>query len=145
VEFVPTAHVDTVVTLLEGEHYEFGDKTLTKAGKYTEAFVTSLGCDSIVNLTLEFITAIDNVYALPLTIAPNPIGGGQITYVNREFTVEEQRGLRIEIVNSVGQIISMEYPTQYPIAVKGIEVSGLYYIRVITGTGDLYVGKLIVK
>jgi hypothetical protein len=39
----------------------------------------------------------------------------------------------------------MEYPTQYPIAVNGIEVSGLYYIRVITGTGDLYVGKLIVK
>ncbi len=145
VEFVPTAHVDTVVTLLDGEHYEFGEKTLTKAGKYTESFVTSLGCDSIVNLTLEFITAIDNIYALPLTIAPNPISGGQMTYVNREFTAEEQQGLRIEIVNSVGQIIAMEYPTHYPVAITGVNVSGLYYVRVMTGTGDLYVGKLIVK
>ena len=145
VEFVPTAHIDTIVTILEGEYYEFGEKTLTSAGQYKETFVTSLGCDSIVNLTLQVVTGVDNVYALPLTIVPNPIGSGQATYVNREFTAEEQRGLRIEVVNSVGQIIAMQYPTQYPISVSGIDVSGLYYIRVITGTGDLYVGKLIVK
>lgn len=145
VEFVPTAHIDTIVTILEGEYYEFGEKTLTSAGQYKETFITSLGCDSIVNLTLEVVTGVDNVYALPLTIVPNPIGSGQATYVNREFTAEEQRGLRIEVVNSLGQIIAMQYPTQYPIAVSGIDVSGLYYIRVITGTGDLYVGKLIVK
>ena len=145
VEFVPTAHIDTIVTILEGEYYEFGEKTLTSAGQYKETFVTSLGCDSIVNLTLQVVTGVDNVYALPLTIVPNPIGSGQATYVNREFTAEEQRGLRIEVVNSVGQIIAMQYPTQYPISVSGIDVSGLYYIRVTTGTGDLYVGKLIIK
>ena len=144
-EFVPTAIVDTTVTLVQGEYYEFGEKTLTSAGKYKETFVTSLGCDSIVNLTLEFITAVDNIYALPLIIAPNPINGGQISFVEREFTIEEQQGLRIEVVNSVGQIIAMQYPTQYPIAVEGIDVSGLYYIRITTGTGSLYVGKLIVK
>ena len=115
------------------------------AGKYKETFVTSLGCDSIVNLTLEVITAVDNIYALPLIIAPNPINGGQTSFVEREFTVEEQRGLRIEVVNSVGQIIAMQYPAQYPIAIGGIDVSGLYYIRITTGTGNLYIGKLIVK
>jgi hypothetical protein len=145
VEFVPIVYVDTTVTIKNGEYYDFGENTLTNAGVYKEMFVTSLGCDSIVTLTLVVETGVDNLHALPLTIAPNPIGGGQTTYVNREFTVEEQRGLRIEIVNSIGQIIAMEYPTHYPIAVKGMDVSGLYYIRVITGTGDLYVGKLIVK
>ena len=65
--------------------------------------------------------------------------------MNREFTAEEQYGLRVEVVNSVGQIISMQYPSHYPIAISGIDVSGLYYIRIVTGTGDLYVGKLIVK
>ena len=144
-EFIPTAIVDTTVTIVEGEYYEFGEKTLTSAGKYKETFVTSLGCDSIVNLTLEVITAVDNIYALPLIIAPNPINGGQTSFVEREFTVEEQRGLRIEVVNSVGQIIAMQYPAQYPIAIGGIDVSGLYYIRITTGTGNLYIGKLIVK
>ena len=145
IDFILTAHIDTTITIAEGEYYEFGEKTLTSAGVYKETFVTSLGCDSIVNLTLEVETGVDNVYALPLTIVPNPIGSGQATYINREFTAEEQRGLRIEVVNSVGQIMAMQYPTQYPISVSGIDVSGLYYIRVITGTGDLYVGKLIVK
>lgn len=144
-EFVPTAYVDTTVTIKDGEYYEFGENTLTNAGVYKEMFVTSLGCDSVVTLTLVIETGVDDVYALPLTIAPNPISGGQVTYINRGFTAEEQRGLRVEIVNSVGQIIAMEYPTQYPIVIEGIDVRGLYHIRVITGTGDLYVGKLIVK
>ena len=145
IDFIPTAIIDTTVTIVEGEYYEFGEKTLTKAGNYREVFVTSMGCDSIVNLTLEIGTGIGNIYSLPLTIAPNPIGGGQTTFVNREFTAEEQSGLRVEVVNSVGQIISMQYPSHYPIAISGIDVSGLYYIRIVTGTGDLYVGKLIVK
>jgi hypothetical protein len=145
IDFIPTAIIDTTVTIVEGEYYEFGENTLTKAGNYREVFVTSMGCDSIVNLTLEIGTGIGNIYSLPLTIAPNPIGGGQTTFVNREFTAEEQSGLRVEVVNSVGQIISMQYPSHYPIAVSGIDVSGLYYIRIVTGTGDLYVGKLIVK
>ena len=145
VEFVPTANIDTTVTILEGEYYEFGEQTLTKAGKYTELFVTSLGCDSIVNLTLQFVTAIDNTYALPLTIAPNPIAQGQTTYLHHQFTVEEQRGLRIEVINSVGQTIAIQHPTQYPIAINEINISGLYYIRAITATGNTYIGKLIVK
>ncbi len=145
IDFVSTAHIDTTVTIIEGEYYEFGEKTLTNAGNYKETFITSLGCDSIVNLTLEVVTGVNNLYALPLTIAPNPIEQGQTTYVNREFTAEEQRGLRVEVVNSMGQIIAMQYPSHYPIAVSGINVSGLYYIRLITGTGDLYVGKLIVR
>ena len=118
---------------------------VTDAEVLEEVVVTAMGCDSIVNLTLEIGTGIGNIYSLPLTIAPNPIGGGQTTFVNREFTAEEQYGLRVEVVNSVGQIISMQYPSHYPIAISGIDVSGLYYIRIVTGTGDLYVGKLIVK
>lgn len=145
IEFIPTSELDTTVFILDGEYYDFGEQTLTKPGKYSETFVTALGCDSIVNLTLEIGTELDNIYALPLTIAPNPVTSGQIAYINHEFTTEEQRGLYVEIVNSVGQVISSIIPTSYPIAVGGIDVSGLYYVRITTGVGDLYVGKLIVK
>ena len=59
IDFVPTAYVDTTVSIIEGEYYEFGEKTLTKAGVYKETFVTSLGCDSIVNLTLIVKPGVD--------------------------------------------------------------------------------------
>jgi hypothetical protein len=145
VEFVPTAHVDTTVTIKEGEYYEFGEKTLTSAGQYKETFVTSLGCDSIVNLTLEVVTGVDNVYALPLTIVPNPIGSGQATYVNREFTAEEQRGLRIEVIDARGEVVVSDYPTEYPITITRLNVRGVYLVRIVSGTGDVYVGKLVVN
>ena len=52
-EYIPSKVVDTTVIISEGDYYEFGGQTLTFAGKYTERFITSLGCDSIVNLTLK--------------------------------------------------------------------------------------------
>ena len=45
----------------------------------------------------------------------------------------------------MGQVVMLDYPNTYPIEVANISVSGLYYVRIITGTGDLYIGKLIVK
>ncbi|MGM9794777.1 MAG: T9SS type A sorting domain-containing protein [Candidatus Aphodosoma sp.] len=86
-----------------------------------------------------------NTYALPIVVAPNPVHGGQSTFVNREWTAEEQSGMRVDVLNSVGQVVEVFTPTTFPIEVGGIYVSGIYYIRVTTGTGDIYLGRLIVK
>lgn len=145
VRFIPTIVVDTLVIIPEGDYYEFGENTYTKPGKYTETFVTFEGCDSIVNLTLEYATAVDNIYALPLIIAPNPITGSQTAFINHQFTAQEQQGLRVEILNSVGQVIVSRHPDAYPIAIKDLQVAGLYYIRITTGTGNLYLAKLVVR
>lgn len=146
VEFVPTVVVDTLVRIVEGDYYEFGENTLTKSGVYTETFATwGTACDSVVNLTLEVLTGVDNIYTLPLIVAPNPILGGETTYVNRSWTADEQRGLRVEIVDGRGQIVQMFYPEDYPIAISGIEVRGVYLVRVISGTGETYLGKFIVR
>ena len=145
VDYIEKIEVDTFITITSGEYYEFGNRTLSRPGQYSEVFVSASGCDSIVNLTLEVETAVDAVYALPLIIAPNPILGGETTYVNREWTSEEQRGLLMEVINSVGQVVSVESPQVYPIAVSGIDVSGIYLVRIISGTGDVYIGRIVVK
>ena len=36
-------------------------------------------------------------------------------------------------------------PNSYPISIDGIHTAGVYHIRVISGTGDVYIGKLIVE
>ena len=52
--------------IVEGDYYEFGENTLTKSGVYTETFATwGTACDSVVNLTLEVLTGVDNIYTLP--------------------------------------------------------------------------------
>ena len=144
-DFIPTVRVAITATINEGETYEFGGNSLSQAGEYEHTFHTALGCDSVVTLTLNVTTPVDNAYALPIVVAPNPVYGGQSTFVNREWTVAEQSGMRVEVLNSVGQVVEVFTPTTFPIEVGGIYTSGVYYIRVTTGTGDIYLGRLIVK
>ena len=144
-DFIPTAHVSITETINEGETYEFGGNSLSQAGEYTHTFHTALGCDSIVTLTLIVTTPVDNAYALPIIVAPNPVVGGQSTFVNREWTAEEQNGMRVEVLNAVGQVVDIFTPATFPIEVGGIYTSGVYYIRVTSGTGEVYLGRLVVK
>ena len=144
-DLIPTAHVAITATINEGETYEFGGNSLSQAGEYEHTYHTALGCDSVVTLTLNVTTPVDNAYALPIVVAPNPVYGGQSTFVNREWTVAEQSGMRVEVLNSVGQVVDVFTPTTFPIEVGGIYTSGVYYIRVTTGTGDIYLGRLVVR
>ena len=143
VDYVETIEIDTIVHIMEGEVYEFGERTLSKAGNYREIFTSLAGCDSIVNLTLEVGTGFDDVYVLSLVIAPNPISGGETTYIIREWTAEEMQGLRIEVVDATGSVVVREEPMVYPIAVEGLHVGGIYFVRVVDGMGGVHVGRIM--
>ena len=145
VDFIEKIEIDTTVVISEGDFYDFGENSLTKAGKYHEVFVSSAGCDSIVNLTLIVETGLDGVYAMPLVIAPNPVSSEEVSYISGNWTIEEQQGMRVDIVDARGEMIRSFCPTDYPIAIKGFAVRGIYFVRILTGTGDLYVGKIIVN
>ncbi len=144
VDYIETIEVDTIVRIMENEIYEFGDKTLSKSGNYREVFTSSAGCDSIVNLTLEVGTGLEGVYMLTLVIAPNPISGGETTYINSEWTTKEKQGLMLEVINATGKVVVREEPMTYPIAVEGLPTSGIYLVRVIDGTGGVHVGRIVV-
>jgi hypothetical protein len=51
--FRPRANSSISATICEGEVYEFGERQLSEAGVYQEAFPGSNGCDSIVTLNLR--------------------------------------------------------------------------------------------
>ena len=145
-DFIETIEMDIEAEIKQGEKYPFGDRDLTTAGKYDYTFQSeTTGCDSIVHLTLTVTTGVDDATMMSLTLAPNPIRRGDVTYVHRDWTAAERDGLRVEVLNSVGQVITTEFPEVYPIVINAINNSGVYYIRITTGTGDAYIGKLIIK
>ena len=90
-------------------------------------------------------TGIESVYSTDLIIAPNPIVVNEFSYINREWTAEEQQDLRIEIVDATGRVVLSDYPTDYPIAIKGLVVRGVYFVRIVSGTGEVHVGRLVVR
>ena len=104
-----------------------------------------MGCDSVTILNLEVVTGIENSYLIPIVVAPNPIRGGEVTYLLKEWTEDEKAGMTVEVLTTVGQQLMIFKPTVYPITIEGISTAGVYHIRVISGTGDVYIGKLIVK
>ncbi len=58
---VTVLNVDTTdmdATICNGEVYNFGTQFLTEPGDYTEIYIATTGCDSVVNLTLN-VTVID--------------------------------------------------------------------------------------
>lgn len=146
VNFIPTDTVRIEATINEGEIYNFGNTDYTTSGVYEHTFYTEeTGCDSVVILTLTVVTGMESTSLLPVIVSPNPINGGQSTFVNHEWTAAEREGLKVEVLNSVGQIVDSFTPAVYPIEVSGLYVRGVYYIRITSGTGDVYLGRLIVK
>ena len=119
-----------------------------QSGKFEIECTTAESCDSIIHLNLTVLpgTGIDEVSTGgSLVLTPNPVDRGKIVTAEYDFTVAEQRDLRVEIYNNLGMLISVSNPVGMPIALKAPEVSGVYTVRIITGTKDTYIGKFIVK
>jgi len=137
----PTVYKDIYHTMKEGDHYTFDDQTLTKSGDYTAYYQTKDGCDSIVTLHLTVGTSIETIVDVRIELIPNPVNPGEMAMIYGNFSDIE----RVDIVNSFGQTIESFAPTTYPIEVRGIETSGIYFVRLTTNTGTVHVEKLIVK
>ena len=141
---LPTVDVDTMITINEGEQLEFAGEIYTEAGIYhIDRFLDTV-CQ---NITLYLIveTALEDVNVTDLVIVPNPIRVDDSAVVEYEWSDEEQEGLRVEIMNSLGQIVDVFEPKSYPIVLPRVGGVGIYYVRITTGVGSVYVGKLIVE
>ena len=146
VDFLETKYYEYTINLAEGETYNFCGNTISKAGDYTCTYqTTEHGCDSVVTLHLNVGTGIDMVESQQLIVAPNPIKRGEVSYVNRDWSAAERQNMIVETLNSLGQVIQRFNPSSFPIEIGNLQVSGTYYVRIITGTGERYVGRLIIK
>lgn len=141
---LPTVDVDTMITIKDGEELEFEGEIYTEAGIYhIDRFLDTV-CQNIT-LCLIVETALDDVNAMDLVIVPNPIGVDDNAVVEYDWSVEEQEVLRVEIINSLGQRVDVFEPKSYPIVLPRVGGAGIYYVRITTGTGGVYVAKLIVE
>lgn len=127
--------------LKQGETYVWNGQTINAAGTYEAVCHTRNGCEYIATLTVSVVTGIENVAERVITLAPNPINGGEAAYVYGN--IEDVKS--VEVLNNLGQVISTFEPTTSPIAVEGINMPGLYYVRLITNDGTSMIQKLIVK
>lgn len=146
VDFIETVEVFDTVGITPGGSYNFCGNSYNEEGTFTcvtQSDVTR--CDSITHLTIRFTTGLDLAASLPITLAPNPVKMGDLTTIHRTWTLDEQKGLTVETINSFGQVLSSERPMYYPIVIRAPHASGVYYIRIVAGTGEVYIARLIVK
>lgn len=192
-------------TICQGEVYIFNGNSYSVEGVYPETFTSSLGCDSVVTLTLtvlptyattdELTITTDqlpylyaDVYTIPagtpagqheyivtltstagcdsivtlnatiqpenglsllgveqLKVYPNPLRIGESVQIDYDFTYEEKNNLVIEVFNTLGEHVYINRPVTYPITVSEFSVSGVYLIRITTGTNKQFQGRIIVK
>lgn len=143
-----TTYVEFEITTedLPYEYYDVFYDENTQPGTYIDTILISQdSIDYVIihTLTITLVDDIDNVVIEALSIVPNPLKVNQILYINNEFTVEERNSLVVEVFDMLGQSVYIDKPMNYPIAIDGMSQSGLYVVRITTGTGSIYQGKIL--
>ena len=120
----------------------------TEPGTYEETIIIEAeNCKDVIfhTLIVDVNDAIDNVNVTDLILVPNPVKANNTLYVEAEFSVEERSDMTIEVFNAVGQRVFVNKPSIYPIEIKGLSDLGVYMVRIITGVGSVYQGKVVVQ
>lgn len=141
--------VDTITTAeLPYDYMDLHYDVATAPGTYKETIVIEAeNCKDIIEHTLVVVLAdaIDNVEQTDLMLIPNPVNANSTLYVEADFTANERKDMLVEVFNAVGQRVYAETPVVYPIAIDGLTERGVYVVRIITGEGTMYQGKVVVK
>lgn len=122
----------------ENESYTWEGETYSTSGTYTVTYTNQYNCDSVLVLHLTVGTDVDNVSGVEIKIVPNPLRNGGTAYVYGSDDAE-----MVEIINEFGEVVERFVPSTYPIELPQLNVSGIYYVRVIMLNGEIVTGKLI--
>jgi hypothetical protein len=79
------------------------------------------------------------------SIYPNPVMRNADIQINYDPNPTEMKDLKVEIISMLGETIKVIRPTANPFQIAGLNQSGIYLIRFISGANSLYTGKLLVK
>ena len=75
-------------------------------------------------------------------VFPNPVNRGERFSIG--MNVDTQSPVRVEIINALGAVVSMETMT-YPASIVAPVTAGVYMVRIITEDKGTYCSKLVVK
>lgn len=145
VEYHETVEVfDTVYTSEKVYACDNGE-TLVGTGDCESWGTTADGCDSIHHLHVDFVTAVDDASVnTNIVIAPNPVKVMVLSYVYGEWSESDVDGMILEIVDATGSLVYQGKVEGYPVVIDGLDVSGVYIVRITDKDGKVYVGRLVV-
>ena len=101
--------------------------------------------DPMEPFTLRFMPAVTNCgeSALAYDVYPNPVKAGEWVSLNGHSSLTSK--VRVEVVNAMGVVVSVETLNSQPATLKTPAVPGVYMMRVITEGKGSQVYKLIVE
>lgn len=136
-DYVDTVLVADLPYILEGDTL---CPATDKAG-YVYHGGHDFGCGQ-VNVTIYVVdkTALANVNAQSLQIAPNPVAIGEDIHILSDVTWSADYTCRV--FDAVGKLVYETFQPSYTI--PGLYVAGMYTVRITSGN-TLYQGKLMVK
>ena len=114
-----------------GANETLGFEANATLGRLAEPFVVSF----------RGTTGVDEL-ANSLRVYPNPIKAGERFSIG--MNAESKAPVRVEIVNALGVIVSVETSTQAPASIKAPETVGIYTLKISCEKGTCY-SKLIVR
>ena len=131
-----------------GEEFPVGTSVGTYTKEGIEVTSASGNCSATVNLTL----IIDNTVGVerPVTVrtlmlTPNPVAPGEDVTVHLDLNAQELDGAVLQVYTSTGSLVRQFRPDMKPIVISGLNVSGVYVVRITDGLGNIYNGKIIVR
>ena len=114
-----------------GANETLGFEANATLGRLAEPFVVSFrgttGMDELAN---------------SLRVYPNPVNAGERFSIG--MNAECKAPVRVEIVNALGAVVSVETSTQAPASIKAPETAGIYTLKISCEKGFCY-SKLIVR
>jgi len=93
------------------------------------------------NVGTGISTAAPSTYSM----YPNPVKQNTATQIDYDFTTSQLQSLKVEVINSLGEVVQQSQPTATPVKIAGLSQSGMYLVRVMAGNELLSVSKLMVK
>ncbi|MDR1592263.1 MAG: choice-of-anchor J domain-containing protein [Prevotellaceae bacterium] len=146
-----TVHTsETIEITVNDLPYIYRDTTIL-AGTVPDDYVFTFhrkgsnDCDSIHTLNLLIGTGLSHTSVSTLNLTPNPVLRGGEVRVSVDFSAAERKDMQIEIFNSTGIRVLSLHPDTEPIVLSGFSESGIYVVRITTGTHGVYYGKLVVQ
>lgn len=120
----------------------------TQPGVYTDTVnIKGEGCDAVVILTLTVnpSTGLEYVTGSALTFAPSYIHRNESVSVMGKFTNAQMEGIIINVYDMTGRCISTLMPKLQPLTISHFPVEGVYSVQILTGDGQTFTGRVIVR
>lgn len=109
VEVLPSYDMALMVTLCEGESYEFDGELLTEEGSYVFEYLTEAGCDSVYTLQVSVVEAFESYEEVNICEGESYEHEGQVLTEAGDYTFEYTSAGGCDSIHTISLFINPAY------------------------------------